>query len=172
MPELELPEAKDPFEKKIALAIAILAVILSVVENRGAGAKTEAIVKTNLASNQWAWYQSKALKGNLAESNVALLGVLSSTDANAAKAKAEEQKKEAERYKEEKKELQEKAEDLDKEAKHLLVVNEHCERSTLLLQIAVVLGSIAILVSWRPIFYASLLIGAVGTYFGVMAFLT
>jgi hypothetical protein len=31
----EVPEAKDPFEKKIALSIAIIAVILSLILSKG-----------------------------------------------------------------------------------------------------------------------------------------
>ena len=94
----ELPEAKDPFEKTIALTIAIIAVVLSFVENQGDNAKTDAIVKTGEMSNQWAYYQSKSLKENLAETSATLLGNLTPTAPDAAKAKAEELRAEVVRY--------------------------------------------------------------------------
>lgn len=45
MPEApEIPEAKDPFEKQVAISIAALAVALSVIGNKGDNAKTDAII--------------------------------------------------------------------------------------------------------------------------------
>ncbi len=41
----EIPEAKDPFEKRVAVTIAVLAVVLAVVGNKGDNAKTDAIIK-------------------------------------------------------------------------------------------------------------------------------
>ena len=42
----EIPEAKDRFEKTVAITIAVVAVILSWMSNRGDDAKTSAIIKT------------------------------------------------------------------------------------------------------------------------------
>jgi len=47
----EIPEAKDPFEKRVAVTIAILAVALAFIGNKGDNARTDAIIKTNEASN-------------------------------------------------------------------------------------------------------------------------
>ncbi len=170
MADVEVPEAKDPFEKGVALTIAILAVVLSFVENQGDNAKTDAIVKTNEASNQWAYYQAKSLKGNLAESNATLLAVLAPADAAAAKAKLEEMTKEVTRYEGEKKEIKAKAEGLQEVAAHSLSINDRCDQGSLLLQISVVLCSIAILIGWRPVFYAGGALGLVGAVIGISSF--
>lgn len=170
MADVELPEAKDSFEKGIALTIAILAVVLSFVENQGDNAKTDAIVKTNEASNQWAYYQAKSLKGNLAETSASLLSLLAPADAAAAKAKQEELTKEASRYEDEKKEIKVKAEGLQAEAAHALTIDNRCDLGSLLLQISVVLCSIAILVGMRPIFYAGGALGLVGAVIGISSF--
>ncbi len=171
MAELEIPEAKDPFEKKIALTIAILAVVLSFVENHGNVEKTEAIIKTTEVSNEWAHYQAKALKGNLAESTSTLLGLLTPLDAAAAKEKKAEMAKEATRYDEEKKEIMGEAKKLKEEADRSLTIEGRCNSAELLLQIGVVLCSIAILVSWRPIFYVGGLLGLIGAAVGISSFM-
>ncbi|HEV7401410.1 MAG TPA: DUF4337 family protein, partial [Chthoniobacteraceae bacterium] len=72
----EIPEASTAFEKKIALTIAILAVVLSFVNNKGDNAKTDAIIDTNLASDKWAQYQAKSIKGHVEEMHIGLLNEL------------------------------------------------------------------------------------------------
>ena len=49
----EIPEAKNPFERMVAVSIATMAVCLSVINIHGDNAKTDAIIKTNEASNKW-----------------------------------------------------------------------------------------------------------------------
>lgn len=171
MAELEIPEAKDPFERKIALKIAIVAVVLSFVENHGNNQKTEGIVKTTEVANTWAHYQAKALKGNLAESTGTLLSLLTPNDAAAAKEKQAEMAKEAARYEEEKKEIMAEAKTLKAEADKCLKIEDRCNDAALLLQISVVLSSIAILVSWRLIFYVGLTMGIAGAAVGISSFL-
>jgi hypothetical protein len=171
MADIELPEASDPFEKGIALTVAILAVVLAFVDNTGNNGQADAIVKTNLASNQWAYYQAKSIKGSIAESNVALLSELVPANADVTKAKIEELKKSAERYDTEKKEIKDKAEALEKEAAIGQAIDDQCDIAALFLQIAVVVCSIAILVRWKAIFFVGLAMGLVGIYEGVVAFM-
>ena len=169
MADVELPEAKDPFERLIALSVAILAVVLAFVDNTGNNGQADAIVKTNLASNQWAYYQAKSLKENLSANNAELLAALAPNDS--AKAKVEELKKQAERYEAEKKEIKEKAEALTKEAEQGQAIDDQCDIAALLLQIAVVICSIAILVRWKAIYFVGLAVGVAGVYEGIVAFL-
>jgi ABC-type xylose transport system substrate-binding protein len=169
MSEVEVPEAKDPFERLIALSVAILAVVLAFVDNTGNNGQADAIVKTNLASNQWAYYQAKSLKENLSANNAELLAALAPNDA--AKAKVEELNKQAARYEAEKKEIKDKAEALTKEAEHGQSIDDQCDIAALLLQIAVVICSIAILVRWKAIYFVGLAVGVAGVYEGIVAFL-
>jgi hypothetical protein len=169
MSEVEVPEARDPFERLIALSVAILAVVLAFVDNTGNNGQADAIVKTNLASNQWAYYQAKSLKENLSANNAELLAALAPNDSS--KAKVEELKKQAERYEAEKKEIKEKAEALTKEAEHGQAIDDQCDIAALLLQIAVVICSIAILVRWKAIYFVGLAVGVAGVYEGIVAFL-
>lgn len=158
----ELPEAKDSYERVIALTIAIFAVSLAFVDNTGDNAKTDAIVKTTEAANKWAYFQSKSIKGNLAENSATLLGLLTPVDPAAAKAKQEEIKKEVSRYESEKKQLMADAQELEKQAAHSMAIDDRADEAALLLQISVVVCSIAILVRWKAIFFSGITIGLLG----------
>jgi hypothetical protein len=74
-------------------------------------------------------------------------------------------------YDKEKEEIKNKAEDLQKEAAANSAINDKCDLSALLLQIAVVIASVAILTSWRAMWYAGLALGVAGTIAGVLAYL-
>src|SRR5712671_537359 len=81
----EIPEAADPFEKRVT--IAVLAVILSFVGNLGDNAKTDAIIKTNEASNQWGYFQAKGIKGQMAAMQGELLAALGGAQPDEARTK-------------------------------------------------------------------------------------
>lgn len=168
----EIPEASTAFEKKIALTIAILAVVLSFVNNKGDNAKTDAIIKTSEASNQWSYFQSKSIKGHVVEMHTALLNELGgATMTEQAKQSLPRLAEEAGRLKNEKTDIKKVAEELTAEAKHLSEINDRCDMAALLLQIGVVICSVAILSSWKPFWYIGMLLGLVGAGIGVSAFL-
>ncbi len=172
MADVELPEeANSPFERIVALSIAMLAVVLSFVDNTGDNAKTDGIVKTNHASNKWAYFQSKSLKENLAETSATLLANLTAADPAKAQAKAEEMKMEVTRYESEKKEIMAEAKALEKEVEYAMSIDDRADEASLLLQIAIVICSIAILVKWRAIFYVGVVVGIAGTAVAVSAFM-
>ncbi len=166
----EIPEASDPFAKRVAISIAMLAVALSVISNRGDNAKTDAIIKTNEASNQWAYYQAKSIKGQLAQIHADLLAQLAPAGADLTKDSGR-LRAEALRYGEEKEEIKKKAEEAQKEAGKQSQVNDRCDLASLLLQIGVVVCSVAILSRWQMFWFAGLALGAAGVAFGVTAFL-
>ncbi len=167
----ELPEAKDSYERLIALSIAILAVILAFVDNTGDNAKTDGILKTTEAANKWAYFQSKSIKGNLAENSATLLGLLTPVDPVAAKAKQDEMATEVSRYDSEKKQLMAEAQELEKQVAHSMAIDDRADEAALLLQVAVVICSIAILVRWKTIYFSGLAIGALGIAAAFRAFL-
>jgi hypothetical protein len=167
----EIPEAADPFEKRVALTIAILAVILSFIGNLGDNAKTEAILKTNEASNKWGYFQAKSIKGQMSRLEGDLLLNLSPSPLpDKTREMVEKLKADSERYDHEKGEIKEEAEHLVAEAKHESDVNEHCDRAALFLQIGVVICSVSILSGWKPFWLIGLGLGIVGAAFGIGAF--
>jgi hypothetical protein len=168
----EIPEATDPFEKRVAISIAVLAVILSLVSNLGDNAKTDAILKTNKSTDQWAFFQSASLKKHLAVLEGDLLEELAPAPgaANPAK-KIARLREDAAKYESGQNDIKKEAERLKGEAEQDEKVNDACDLSSLLLQIGVVICSVAILSHWKAFWYAGLALGAAGTVWGVHAFL-
>ncbi len=168
----EVPEAKDPFERRVALTIAIIAITLSLVGNLGDNAKTDAIIKTNEATNNWGYFQAKSIKSQLSTLHADLLTRLSGQNVSEeTKGEAERLRKVAERYDEEKGEIKKEAETLVREAKHLSAINDRCDQSSLFLQIAVVVCSVSILAKSHKFWWAGIALGGVGIAVGVTAFL-
>ena len=175
MPDaLEIPEAKDPFEKRVAVTIAIIAIILSFVQNEGDNSQADAIIRTNEATNQWGYYQAKSIKGQIAEMHAGLLPRLPpgpGETAETLRAETDRLTKEAARYDAEKGEIQAKAQELQTEAAKLAKVNDRCDQSALFLQIAVVICSVAILSGSRGFWWVGILLGVIGAGVGITAFL-
>lgn len=167
----ELPEAKDPFERAVAISIAIMAVLLSFIDNKGDNAKTDSILSTNQASNKWAHYQSKSIKQSLREFEADMVTISPNASSPEATKKLEEMKAELERYAGEKDKIKDEADALVAKAEASGAINDKCDQAALLLQIAVVIASVAILTRWKAMWYASLVLAAIGSYFGVLAFL-
>ena len=181
MPEApEIPEANDPFEKRAAVTIAILAVALAVIGNKGDNAKTDSIIKTNVASNRWAHYQSKSIKGSIITAESEMLTLLASTqnpDAESAKnigqfrSEVEKRLKEkAAEYGGELSEIMKEAKDAEHEADVGSKINDRCDHGSLAMQIAIVLASVSILARSRAFWIASIVLGLIGIAVGVTAF--
>lgn len=168
----EIPEAKDPFEKRVALTIAIIAICLSFVGNLGDNAKTDAIIKTNEASDQWGFFQAKSLKSQIAATHGDLLTRLSNGAlSEETKAEAADLKKKAERYEAEENEIKSKAEALQTSAAHASAINDRCDESALLLQISVVVCSVSILAQSHKFWWLGMLLGTAGMALGATAFM-
>lgn len=173
MPEAtEIPEAKDPFEKRVAITIALIAVVLSFISNQGDNAKTESILRTTEAANQWAYYQAKSVKQTVVDGQEQTFALFASVapDKVAALAQSERLKGEAARYAKEKDEIKKKAEALDEEAKHDNAINDRCDKGALFLQLAVVVASVAILTQMRFFWWIGMALGVAGAVIGGSAF--
>ena len=86
-----IPEAKNPFETRVAVCIAILAALLAFVSMRGDNAKTDAVIRTTEASNQWSFFQAKTIREHALNVQNNLLGAINPSALNvdvAAKTKA------------------------------------------------------------------------------------
>jgi hypothetical protein len=169
----EIPEANDPFEKQVAITIAILAIVMSFVSMKGDNAKTESILKTNEATNAWGYYQAKSIKQTIADNQADLMDILAvNTPSKAVELKAKNVflKNESGRYDKEKSQIKKKADELAKESEHDSAINDRCDLGALFLQLAVVVASVSILTHIRAFWLASLLVGACGAVIGLSAF--
>ncbi|GEM_PF-168687 len=173
----EIPESNDPFSRQVAITIAILAVVLAVIENKGDNAKTDAILKTSEAANRWGYYQSKSIKQNLHETELEILASLGPSAPSAGvldpalTAAKERATAAARRYDSEKGDIKKEAERFEAEAATNGRINDRCDHAALALQIAVVICSVAILSRWRLFWYIGLGLGVAGSLIGLSAYL-
>jgi hypothetical protein len=161
--------------QQIAMFTAILSTLGAFVSYQGGATqneamlyKNESVLKKAEASDQWAYYQSKSLKGHLSELAQAL-----ATDP----AVIEKYRKERERYEMEKKEIKAKAEGLDEASRK---ANESSEKvwhphhrlaqAMTLIQISISLASITILTRRRWLFVGALGSAAAGMGLWVWSF--
>lgn len=167
----EIPEARDPFDKRVALTIALLAICLSFVASLGDNAKTSAILKTSETSDQWNYYQAKSTKALLAAMHGDLIMRLSTDERSGdARDRAIQLGKDAQRYDIEKAEIKKEAESLVARARHFSAINDRCDQAALLLQIAVIVCSVAILGQSHKFWWLGLLLGTAGVVVGVTAY--
>jgi len=174
----ELPEAKDPFEKLVAVSIAIMAVFLAIISMHGDNAKAESLRETNEKSNQWARYQAKSIKKNITQLELKLakslgaieLQLAKNADANELKIAQQTIRDEIKRYEHDEEEIKVKAETHASDADRLSKVNDRCDYGALGLQIGIVIASVAILSHFKPLWLMGLGLGAVGTVVGATAF--
>jgi len=155
----EIPEANHPFEKRVAATIAMVAVCLAFINNAGDNGTTQSIVKANEASNLWAYYQAKSIKGIVVTMQGELLYRLATTDQ---KSEIERLKGEATRYENEKAEIKVKAEALQVEAKEGAAIDDRADLASLFLQVSIVISSIAILVRSPIFWWAGVALGVIG----------
>ena len=174
-------EAKERFRNRAALIIAILAAILAVCELGGDDAKNR-MINTNIkASDSWALYQAKnvrqtdyklavdQLKRELASPG------LSDAQRAATLADVKSYEKIIARYEDEpgkdgKKQTQARAKALEEARDQAGERNESFDYAQMLLQLAVVLGSVSILAMSRPLLMVAGLLGCGGLVLVVNGF--
>lgn len=167
----EIPEANTGFERKVALTIAIMAVVLAVISMKGDNAKGDGLLAATKASSQWAYFQAKSIKEHSYEIQKETLTFLGN-DNNQDKLKTllETYDKKIDKYGKEKDEIKKQAEDFEHEVLEASKINDTCDLGGLLLQIGIVIASIAILVEWSFLWYVGSILGVAGTIIGAAAF--
>lgn len=154
------------------MTIAILAICLSFIANLGDNAKTSAILRTSEASDQWNYFQAKSTKALLAAMHGDMIMRLSTEErAEDARNRAVQLGKDAQRYDVEKNEIKKEAETLVSQAKHFSAINDRCDQAALLLQIAVIVCSVAILGQSHKFWWLGMLLGGAGIVVGATAYL-
>jgi hypothetical protein len=172
-------ETKEKWLNYLALTTIILAVCATLSTFKGGGYSTRAVMSQTQASNQWAYYQAKSIKGygyelqrEKLELELKTLGP--KTPAAISKeyeAKIEAYGKRIARYNDEKAQI-------EKEARRLEVVKDDALKhsqsfgvAVIYLQIAILLSSIAALMKIRYAWIMGLACGAAGIVYFVNGFL-
>ena len=178
MAEVELPNLQEleeikakTFTKRVALTTSIFAVLLAITSLGGNNAMKEMLLSQQQASDQWAFYQSKALREHLYKTNglrieAELLERGAGMKPEAKKwyeAMLKEMRMQETRYGEEKKKIEEEAKHLEAERDKNLSRDPYFDYAEVLLQISIVMASISILAVSRQMFYFAIVSASLGT---------
>jgi len=174
----ELEKEGGAFLRRVALTTALLAALAAIASLRAGATVNEALrletAATRLqaqASDQWAYYQAKGVKGAVAEATRAAWLA-------AGKAPPEEHGAKKERYAEQQQEIQDKARELEnardekeREAEHLMHLHHRFAAGVALFQVAIALGAVAALTRKQAAWLLSLAVGVGGIGFTAVALL-
>jgi hypothetical protein len=163
-------EKKEPWLNYLALATVVLAVCATLATFKAGGFSTRSVMSQNQASDQWAYFQSKSIKGYVHELTRDQLALeLKALGPNAPvgiaadyRRKIEDYGRKIAKYETEKAQIQE-------EARRLERIRDDCQRhnqtfgiAVIFLQIAILLSSIAAVLKRKPVWYLGLAVGVVG----------
>ncbi|HEX3176832.1 MAG TPA: DUF4337 domain-containing protein [Methylomirabilota bacterium] len=185
MAEVELPnpdeleERRDKtFSRRVALTTAVYAVMLAIASLGGNNAMKDMLLAQQQSSDQWAFYQAKVIREHVYRAQRL---VLEAELADAAAVRGPRQERlqelttrfgeEERRYNAEKKDIERDAKKLEHERDVNRDRDPYFDYAEVLLQIAIVCSSVAILSSSRPMFWFSLALAISGAVFTANGFL-
>ena len=185
MAEIELPDPEELEEKKghsftrrVALTTALYAVLLAVTSLGGNNAMKEMLLAQQQASDQWSFYQAKVIREHLYRQQQERLELdlleketLKPEVKKRYEALLQKTGKEADRYGVEKKDIKQEAEKLEHERDVNRNKDPYFDYAEVLLQIAIVTSSIAILASSGAMYGFSMVCAALGALLTLNGFL-
>jgi Domain of unknown function (DUF4337) len=159
-------EKKEPWLNLLALTTVILAVCATLATFKGGGFSTKTVLNQAMASDQWAYYQAKGIKGNLYEVEAMRLRREIELAPKASvplleKSLADVEKKVA-KYDAEKADISKKATAFEEAKADAQMHGAPFGLAVIFLQIGILLSSIAALLKKQPVYWAGLVVGAVG----------
>jgi hypothetical protein len=168
--------ATPQWVKALSLSTAIIAVFAAVASlqsgsnsNEAILEKSEAMLAQSKASDQWAYYQAKSVKSAIATGQATIIDGKPDVQAKL-QSEAKRYQGEADAIKAKAEEEEEHVEHANKLSEKLMNRHETFARSVTLLQIAIALSAIAALVRFKLMWYAGLGIGGAGLVMFVMGF--
>ncbi len=182
--EIEVPNPEEihergetSFGRRAALTTAIYAVILSMASLGGNNTVKEMLLAQQQSSDQWAFYQAKVIREHqyrgqkmLLEAQLAEPSTLKGAERAKVEALAAKFAEEEKRYNGEKKEIEAEAKKLEAARDHRRERHPYFEFGEVLLQIAIVSASVAILSTSRQMFWFSLVLAVLGAGLTVNGF--
>jgi hypothetical protein len=142
----------------VALSTAILAVLAAIASLLSGEHANEAMMSQIEASDQWNYYQAKSIKTSVLEAKMSLAGTPNESDQS-----------KRDRYEKEQEEIKSEAEHKEAAAKSNFHKHEVFARGVTMFQIAIAIAAISALTKRRKFWIVSLLFGAVGCAFLVLA---
>jgi len=165
----------DPSNKKIALLIAVLALVLAFSETLGKAVQTSALSLNIEASNLWAFFQAKTIRQTVLRTAAEQTSTAGSSEE--AKKQVEAWRKTAQRYQSEpetgegRDELMARAKEAEKKRDRSMAAYHQYELASAAVQIAIVLASAAIVTGAMALAWIGAGLGVVGIVFCLIGFL-
>lgn len=167
----------DPSNKKIALLISVLALVLAFSETLGKAAQTTALAQNIEASNLWNFFQAKSIRMTVVRTaGESLLAETGGQASDAQKAQVAKWNEAAERYNSEpstnegRKELAARAKDAEGKRDRAMAAYHQYELASGAVQIAIVLASATIITGMTVLAWVAGGLGLVGIVFSVLGF--
>ena len=162
--------------KKVALLISVLALVLAFAETLGKSAQTAALSQNIEASNLWSFFQAKTMRMTVLrtaaeEAELGLHQISPPKTREAVEQRIAAWRKTTERYDTEpetgegRKELAARAKEAEKKRERSLAAYHHYEVASASMQIAIVLASAAIITGIAALIWIAAGLGAVGIVF-------
>ena len=163
-------EKKEKWLNYLALTTVILAVCATLSTFKGGGYSTRSVLSQSQASDQWAYYQSKSIKGYLYELQKEKFELeLRAADSRTKKILGEDYEKRIEAYSRKIKKYDEEKAGIEKDAKVLESLRDDAQKhsnafgmAVIFLQIAILLSSIAALLKKKTVWIFGLVTGVLG----------
>jgi len=168
----------DPANKKVALFIAVLALVLAFAETLGKSAQTAALANHIEASNLWSFFQAKTIRQTTIRTAAEQMEVQFGDKApDAVKKQVDAWRKTAERYQSEpetgegRKELMAKAKEREEKRDRATAAYHHFELASAAVQIAIVLASAQIITGVAALLWIAYALGGIGIAFSLIGLL-
>ena len=160
--------------KRVALLISVLALVLAFSETLGKNAQTAAIAYNIEASNLWAFFQAKTIRQTVLRTAAEQTAVTSASEG--AKKQVEAWRKTADRYQSEpetgegREQLAARAKAAEKKRETLTAAYHHYETASAAVQIAIVMASASIITGMVALVWVSIGFGAIAVAFCAIGF--
>jgi uncharacterized protein DUF4337 len=160
-------EAKERWILYVALSTAFMAVLAAGAGLLAGHHANEALIERVKASDQWSFYQSKSLKSEIAKNGDMLLHALAPKQA----LPVEDNSKDIARYEKEKEQIKKTAEEAERLSEDHLSKHVPLASAVTAFQIAIAVSAIAILTRRKKLWYAGMVLTAVGIVFFILGIL-
>jgi hypothetical protein len=157
--------AKEPFDKKVAATMAILAACLAVVSVAGQIMIAEELKEQQKASDQWSYYQAKSIRRYQSEVARDLFAGMKLNEQSA------QYQKNSEGYRSDDEKIRKEAEGLERESQLRGRQALGFHFGEVFLEFSIVLASLAILAKRPALWVASILSGTAGAMLALTIFL-
>jgi hypothetical protein len=153
-------EEKEKWVLGVALSTAFMAVLAAIAGLLGGHHVNEALIDQIKSSDQWAFYQSKSIKAEIASSTDKILQALPGKTVT-----IPDNKETIARYEKEKEDIKAKAEEHEKTSEEHLKRHVTLSKAVTIFQIAIAISAIAILTRKKILWYAGMLLTVAGAIF-------